>query len=221
MRLFDRLKASCPGDWQSYIAHPFVNGMADGTLAEPAFRYYLLQDYVFLIHFARAYALAAYKSTRLDDIRAASAVLSGIIDVEMELHVKYCEGWGISRDDMEQTAEATANMAYTRFVLEAGQAGDLLDLYTALAPCVIGYGEIGTRLANDPATKRDDNPYWSWIEMYSGDDYAGVVTAAMDQLDRLAEVSLTEARFPHLADLFRKATRLEAGFWQMGWEQGA
>lgn len=216
MPLFDRLKAACADDWAAYVDHAFVRGMADGSLDAVAFRHYLLQDYVFLIQFARAYALAAYKADTLADLRAAAAVLTGILDVEMELHVKFCADWGLTRDDMERTEEATANMAYTRFVLEAGHAGDLLDLHTALSPCVIGYGEIGRRLADDPATKRDGNPYWPWISMYSGAEYQEVAEAARGQLDRLAAQALTAARFEKLAALFRKATRLEAGFWQMG-----
>jgi thiaminase/transcriptional activator TenA len=107
-------------------------------------------------------------------------------------------------------------MAYTRFVLERGMAGDILDLHTALSPCAVGYGVIGKKLADDPATKRDGNPYLSWIEMYSGVEYLDLVSGAIAQLDRLSESRGGEARFEGLARDFRAATILEAGFWQMG-----
>ena len=71
--LFHTLRDTCADDWQRYVDHPFVAGMADGTLPEPAFRFYLEQDYLFLIHFARAYGLAAYKAETLEDIRGAAA----------------------------------------------------------------------------------------------------------------------------------------------------
>ena len=106
------------------------------------------QDYLFLIHFARAYALAAYKSETLADIRQATAGLSAIIDLEMGLHVEFCASWGLTEADMEALPEADETMAYTRFVLEKGNAGDLLDLHVALAPCIIGYAEIGSVLAS-------------------------------------------------------------------------
>ena len=60
--LFDRLKESCAKDWQKYTEHEFVRQLGAGTLPEAAFRHYLIQDYLFLIQFARAYALAVYKS---------------------------------------------------------------------------------------------------------------------------------------------------------------
>ena len=183
-----------------------------------SFRHYLGQDYLFLIHFARAYGLAAYKADDLEDIRAAAAAVSAIVNVEtgeMGLHVAYSAGWGLTEAEMAALPEDAACLAYTRYVLERGQAGDLLDLHVALAPCVIGYGEIGRRLA-DPATVQDGNPYAAWIEMYAGDAYQEVVAAAVAQLDRLSGRRGGEARYASLLKTFQEATRLEAGFWQMG-----
>lgn len=217
--LFDRLKTACGEDWRAYTGHGFVRQLAAGSLPETAFRYYLGQDYLFLIHFARAYALAAYKTTNLAEMRAAVASVHGILNVEMALHIEYCQDWDLDETAMAALPEAKATMAYTRFVLESGMAGDSLDLYTALAPCVIGYGEIGAALAADPATVMENNPYASWIEMYAGAEYQGVAAGAVAQLDRLAEQRLTPARFDALARTFRQATQLEADFWQMGLTQ--
>ena len=214
--LFGQLREACAADWRAYCEHDFVKQLAAGTLPEPSFRHYLGQDYLFLIHFARAYALAIYKADNLTDMRAAAATVSGLLDVEMGLHVKYCAGWGMTEAEMEKLPEATATMAYTRYVLERGLAGDALDLAVALAPCVVGYGEIGRALAADPATKRDGNPYADWIDMYAGDEYQEVARAAVDQLDRLADARLTPARLESLKTTFAQATRLEASFWDMG-----
>ena len=112
--------------------------------------------------------------------------------------------------------EAPENMAYTRYVLEKGLSGDILDLYVALAPCVMGYGEIGEKLMNSPLTKKENNPYLPWIEMYASEEYQEVARAAVQQIDKLAVSRFTEARFESLSKTFREASRLEAGFWQMG-----
>ena len=216
--LFARLRAACAPDWQAYTGHEFVRRLGAGTLPEACFRHYLVQDYLFLIHFARAYALAAYKSDTIDEIRAASRTVAALVDTEIMFHVKHCAGWGLSEPDMQATPEATANMAYTRFVLERGAAGDVLDLYTALAPCVVGYAEIGILLDTDAATLRDGNPYGAWIAMYAGDEYQAVAQDAARQLDALALRRGGEARFDSLAATFSAATRLEAGFWDMGLE---
>jgi len=212
MNLFGRLKADSQTEWDAYIGHEFVTELAMGTLAEASFKQYLGQDYLFLIQFARAYALAAYKSETLAEIRQAASGLSAIVDLEMDLHVKFCADWDLSEAAMEALPEAAETMAYTRYVLEKGLSGDLLDLHIALAPCIIGYAEIGTALKGQAA----GNPYGAWIEMYASDDYQALAKAEIEQLDTLMTTRGSEGRFTALSKTFNQATRLEIAFWQMG-----
>lgn len=218
--LFARLHGTCGEIWTAYVRHRFVLGLGAGTLPEACFRYYLVQDYLFLTHFARAYGLAAYKSETLEDVRAAAAGLSAIVDHEIGLHVAYCRSWGMTEAEMAAAEEAEATMAYTRYVLEAGCAGDLLDLQVALAPCIVGYAEIGRALAADPATAREGNPYRSWIEMYAGEDYQAVAAGHVGQMDTLFARRGGPGRLPALAVSFARATRLERAFWDMGMAAG-
>jgi thiaminase (transcriptional activator TenA) len=220
MSFFERLKSAAASEWRAYAEHPFTDAMADGSLAEAAFRHYLVQDYLFLIEFARAYALATYKSPTLADMREGAAGLSAILDVEMDLHVKLCAGWGLSRDDLERAPPAPEMLAYTRYVLDAGMRGDLLALKVALAPCVIGYAEIATRLAAHPKAQAPTNPYRVWIAEYASAAYQEVATRARDHLDRLAGRYATPVREAELVAIFKEATRLEADFWEMGWRLG-
>lgn len=220
MPFFERLKSAASTEWRAYTEHPFTDGMADGSLPAAAFRYYLTQDYLFLIEFARAYALGVYKAPKLADMREAAAGLSAIIDVEMNLHVQLCAGWGLSPDDLEKAPPAAEMLAYTRYVLDTGMRGDLLALQVALAPCVIGYAEIAERLAAQPEALAESNPYRAWIAEYSGAPYREVAAKARAQLERLAESYATPARESELAAIFREATRLEIGFWDMGWRAG-
>jgi thiaminase (transcriptional activator TenA) len=220
MPFFDRLKAAASADWRAYTEHPFTDGLADGSLPEAAFRHYLVQDYLFLIEFARAYALSVYKSPTLADMREGAAGLSAILDVEMNLHVTLCAGWGLSPTDLEQAPSAVETLAYTRYVLDAGMRGDLLALEVALAPCVIGYAEIATRLAGLPNAHAATNPYRVWISEYAGAPYQEVAARARAHLEDLADRYATPAREVELIAIFKEATRLETGFWDMGWRAG-
>lgn len=218
MSFFAQLKTAANPEWHAYTEHPFTNAMADGTLAEAGFRYYLLQDYLFLIEFARAYALAVYKAPALADMRDAAAGLSAILDVEMDLHIKLCAGWGLSPSDIESAPAAAETLAYTRYVLDTGMRGDLLALKVALSPCVIGYAEIASRLAEIPGAMDEGNPYRAWIAEYAGSAYQQVAADATASLDALATRYLTPAREAELTTIFREAIRLEADFWEMGWK---
>lgn len=216
---FEQLQQACQSEWDAYIKHDFVQQLGNGTLPEDAFRHYLKQDYLFLIQFGRAYALAAYKSPTLEDLRQAKAGLEAIIGLELGLHIEYCRQWGISEAELQALPEARATMAYTRYVLDTGNRGDLLDLHVALVPCLVGYAQIGKWLAQRSETVRGDaNPYEHWMRMYEGAEFQQAAAAELEWLNReLAEVS--PRRFEQLVRIFRDATRLEIDFWDMGLTQ--
>lgn len=216
---FEDLKKSCQEEWRDYIEHSFVKQLGDASLAPEAFQHYLKQDYLFLIQFARAFALAAYKSPTLSDLKQAKEGLQAIVDVELDLHISYCKEWGISEEELANLPEARATLAYTRYVLDTGNRGDLLDLHVALSPCMVGYGEIANWLNKRAETVRgDNNPYDAWIAMYESDEFQDAMRAEIKWLnDRLADVP--PSRFAQLTRIFSDATRLEIDFWEMGLKQ--
>lgn len=136
----------------------------------------------------------------------------------MSLHIRTCAAAGIDIDTMLSTPEAVTNIAYTRYVLDAGHSGDFLDLLAALMPCVLGYGEIGLRLAREAAP---DTPYREWIDTYAGQDYQDACLKAGALLDtaiskRLGKHPETLPKWQQLTQHFATATRLEAAFWSLG-----
>lgn len=216
-KAFALMRDAAQGPWRDYTRHAFVEGLKDGTLPRAAFLHYLRQDYVFLIHFSRAWALAVVKSETHAEMLAASRTVNGLISEEMQLHIGICEAEGISQDELFATPERPENLAYTRYVLEAGYSGDLLDLLAALAPCVMGYGEIGTRLAAEATS----DTYRDWIKAYSSSEYQEACQAVGELLDsalirRLGADFRTTPRWDRLCQTFRTATELEVNFWQMG-----
>ena len=218
--LFERLRAAAGSIWPAYTRHDFVLRLAQGDLPEAAFRRYLVQDYLFLLHFARAWGLAIYKSESLAEMRRAQSLVAATLETEIGLHIEYCRGWGLSEAAMVEEPEALETIAYTRFVLDRGLAGDRLDLEVALAPCIVGYAEIAAERMADPATRHDGNPYREWLDMYAGAEYQSLAREAATALDEQFQRRGGEGRFPALATAFATATRLEADFWSMGLRGG-
>lgn len=216
-RSFALWRAACEDPWTAYTHHAFVDALGDGSLPRAAFLRYLRQDYLFLIHFSRAWALAVVKAGNLAEMQAASTTVHALLHGETQLHVGICAAAGISRADLEATEEAPENLAYTRYVLETGYSGDFLDLLAALAPCVLGYGEIGARLLAEAG----DTPYRDWIETYGGPEYQELCKetgALIDRAvaDRLGPSPETLPRWQVIGGHFTMATRLEAAFWGLG-----
>ncbi len=216
-RTFGLWRSGAAEEWTDYTRHAFVEGLCDGTLPRAAFLHYLVQDYVFLVHFARAWSLAVIKSETLEEMRVCAGTVDALVNHEMSLHVQTCAAAGIDEQTLFSAPEAVENLAYTRYVMDAGMQGDFIDLMAALAPCVMGYGEIGLRLAQ---SRTHDTPYGDWIGTYAAADYQQVCTTVGAMIDtavdrRIGDLA-TSPRRQAIQDRFTKATALEVGFWQMG-----
>ena len=215
--IFNLLKENHKDNWLLYTKHEFINKLSNDTLKEEKFLNYLIQDYLFLIQFSKAWSLAILKSDNLEEMKIAARTVNDLINFEMELHITLCANYGISKSDLENADEENANIAYTRYVLELGYSGDFLDLLSALAPCVLGYGEIGLNCQNsNPKTLM----YKKWIETYSSIEYQDVcknVSGLIDKafLLRLGTNFENTYKWKKINQIFKKATLLEVDFWNM------
>jgi len=208
---------ACSQDWDAYTQHAFVQQLANGTLAQPSYLHYLKQDFLFLKQYARAYALAIYKARTLADMRKALPSVNALLASEISHHVSYCANWGLTESDLEAEDEDSGTVAYTRYVLDAGMQGDIVDLYAALAPCSIGYAQIGRNLCADQNTQRQGNPFDDWIALYGGDEFQQNVAQGTQHIDTLlADIDVHSQRAQDLMSVFRTATRMEIAFWQQG-----
>jgi len=216
-KIFNLLRENHKDNWLLYTKHEFINKLSNDTLKEEKFLNYLIQDYLFLIQFSKAWSLAILKSDNLEEMKIAASTVNDLINFEMELHITLCANYGISKSDLENADEENANIAYTRYVLELGYSGDFLDLLSSLAPCVLGYGEIGLNCQNsNPKTLM----YKKWIETYSSIEYQDVcknVSGLIDQafLLRLGTNFENTYKWKKVNQIFKKATLLEVDFWNM------
>ncbi|RMY35279.1 hypothetical protein D0865_13953 [Hortaea werneckii] len=186
--------------WHDYTHHEFVQRMGDGTLPPETFKYYMIQDYLYLVQFARANALAGYKAKTLDDIAGAAQIVTHIRH-EINLHISECEEFGLSQADMEQHEESQE---------------DWLALQVALLPCLLGYGMIAQRLHEMQVTNppKQPNRYLSWINNYIAEDYTEAVKKGRDLIEKHA-VKQSPSRVEELVAIFIHATKMETGFWNM------
>lgn len=194
--------------WHAYTHHPFVQQLSTGSLPLPAFRHYLIQDYLYLIQFARANALAAYKAPSMTDCATSAAIVTHI-QKEMSLHISYCHDFGLSQSNLEAQKEDQACTAYTRYVLDVGMQQDWLALQVALAPCLLGYGEIAEDIMKDAGSVKgvERNPYWRWVENYCAEDYQQAVEQGRRILESHA-TGLSVKRVQELVEVFAHATKV-------------
>ena len=153
-RLSELLRQKVTGIWEAQHQHPFVRGIGDGTLGLERFQFWLRQDYVFLIEYARLLALATARSPDLETMTRFATLLKETVETEMNLHRAYAAEFGISHEQLEREPTAPTTRGYTDFLLRVAATGDFAELVAALLPCMWAFSEIGRRLAMQPAPQR-------------------------------------------------------------------
>lgn len=186
-------------DWADKIlAHPFVQGLGDGSLAVGAFKSYVAQDAYFLDAFARAYAFCLAHSTTREDLFGFAELIAGVID-ELKLHKSYTEKLQVSLDGVTPLAATTA---YVEFLLHNARQGQLGETIAAMTPCMRLYAFLGQALA-----KKDVAPvYADWVKTYSDPGFETLAVRLEELLDHHAVDS------PVVRANYRRAMELEYGF---------
>jgi thiaminase (transcriptional activator TenA) len=209
-----QLRQAAAEVWQAQHEHPFVRGIGDGTLDPERFRFYVRQDYLFLIEYGRVLALACARAPRLELMERFADLAQATLRTEMDLHRAYAAEWGISSGDLERERPHTATRAYTDFLLRTAALGDFGELVAALAPCMWGYSELGQHLARGrPPT---DERYARWIEMYSGEEFAELARWCREVCDQVADGAGEETR-ARMQEAFLASSRHELEFWESAW----
>lgn len=214
MAFTDDLFKAAKAIWDAQLDHPFVKGIARGDLPEGVFARWVLQDYKYLIEFARVFAYAAAKSDRLESMSWFARMLDLTLNTEMELHRQYAARFDLTTEDLENEPMSPTNRAYTDFLVRTAADGDLADLLAALLPCAWGYVYIGKKLAAQGFP--DDARYGDWIRMYSSSDFEQASDWLRREMDRLA-AGVSEEKKQRLTDLFVLSSRYEWQFWEMCW----
>ena len=207
---YQTLRHNCP-TWDDYIQHDFVKQLTAGTLAPDSFRHYLVQDYLYLIHYTRVMALSVYKSDTLAQMRVGQAGINAMLDMEIAMYLDFCRQWNIPLEQVENTPESAVTIAYSRYILDAAMSGSLAELYAAIAPCLMGYGEIGKRIKDEGFIA--DNPYQPWIDVFSSDEFLSITAQNEAQINTLL-VDASPAQADKFQRLFNTAARMEVNFWQ-------
>ena len=219
-KAFSLLKKEFIKEWSLYTNHRFIKKLSNNTLEKKVFINYLIQDYLFLNQFSKAWALAIVKADSLNEMKLSAKTVNEIVNFEMKLHEKICTSYGITKKKLQNAEEKNKNIAYTRYVLERGYSGDFLDLITALVPCIIGYGEIGNNIKNN---KPSNKMYKKWIATYSGIEYQNIAKNVGRLFDESVKVRLGKQfvktyKWKKIEGIFKTATLLEIDFWEMAFE---
>jgi thiaminase/transcriptional activator TenA len=216
MAISEELRSECADIWERQHRHPFVTGIGDGTLDVNRFRFWVRQDYLFLIEYGRVLAFAAARAPDLASMSRFAELTHSTLTTEMDLHRSFCGGLGISRADLEAEPMARTTQGYTDFLVRVAAQADFALVLAALLPCMWGFSEIGQRLAERgrPADPR----YAAWIEMYASDEFAALAAWCREIVDGVGADAGARTR-EAMGRTFRTSSEYELAFWQMAFDE--
>ncbi len=216
MAFTDEIADDAETAWDTICAHPMVEGIGDGTLDEEPFRYWVRQDYVYLVEYGRVFALGAANAPDLDRMGTFAELLDETINTEMDLHRSYAAEFDISEAALEATDPSPTTRAYTDFLVRTAATGTFGDLIAALLPCMWGFNETGLRL--EAGGLPDHELYADWIAMYSSEEFTELARWCLDLMDDVAAAA-TDAERERYRRLFLTSARYEYLFWDAAWRQ--
>ena len=195
--------------YDAILAHPFVAELAEGTLGEERFRFYMIQDALYLVAFGRALALAGARADRTDSLVKFATAAHEAVVVERTLHESYFARFGASPDQAARAQPSPTCFAYSNFLVASAANAPYPVAVAALLPCFWIYWEVGkTVLGRAGAT----NPYRAWIDSYADEAFGAAVGEIIAIADAVAEEATPSMRADMRA-AFGRAAVLEWMFW--------
>ncbi|WP_125152091.1 thiaminase II [Clostridium rectalis] len=218
MKFSQKLYKSVEKIWNSYYTHPFVKGIGEGNLDVEKFKFYMIQDYLYLLDYAKVYALGIVKADDEETMQGFSSMVNDILNGEMSIHRSYMKRLGITNEDIEKTKPNLSNISYTHYMLAVAHNGSLAELTVSLLACMWSYQEIGTNLNKVPNSIEHEF-YGEWIKGYISDEYKKSTKWVIDLIDRLSQ-DMSKMELEKLKEIFINTSKYEYMFWDMAFNKG-
>lgn len=197
------------------LAHPFVNGLTEGSLAQEAFQFYAIQDALYLREFSRGLSILAAKAPEEDAAILFNDSAKNAIVVERALHGSFFAQWGLSSEEVLATPMAPHTVLYTSYLLRVAYERSFHEVLGAFLPCYWIYWELGKALVHQGSPVPI---YQQWIQMYASEAFGETVQRVLALTDRIGE-ALTESQRHRMTEHFVMASRFEYMFWDMGYRR--
>ena len=215
MNTAEKLLTATEGIWKTYNEHPFVVGIQNATLDKDKFRYYIIQDYLYLEDYAKTFAVGVAKVKSLQTANLFAKYIS-VMNGELNVHEGYLAKLGVTQEEIDSAPRSLDNLSYTSYMLRVAYEEGEAEILAAILSCAYSYEIIAKNIVKNNPESINDEFYGDWIKGYASEIYAEENIILLNELNRLAE-SYSEKQVQHLIDIFVACSRYELAFWEMSW----
>jgi thiaminase/transcriptional activator TenA len=208
------MREAAESQFRNFLKHSFLIELGSGKLSLAKFRYYIIQDNLFLEDAAVARRLmlkGASRQLRIDLTRLLESMnrfelLSRRKAVSQQL--------GITTSTMRQAHRSPTTLAYTSFLIRAAATASIGESLAAMMACPWTYLELGVKFARSRAMTHQI--YGPWLSIYQSQAMNSWLEELKAIIDRVTS-SATPRIKRHMIHSFVTGCKFECMFWDMAY----
>ena len=181
------------------------------------FKYYIMQDYLYLKEYAKVFAIGVAKAKTLETANLFAKYIA-VMNGELDVHSGYMGKFNVSQEEIDDMKPSLDNLSYTSYMLRVAYEEGEAEILAAILSCAYSYEVIAKKIVENNPNSINDEFYGDWIKGYASNEYASGNIILIETMNQLTK-DYTEKQIQHLIDIFVVCSRYELAFWQMSWDK--
>ena len=141
MKTSERLLNASKTIWDAYNEHPFVLGIQNGTLERDKFRYYIMQDFLYLKDYAKTYAVGVAKAKSVETANLFAKYIN-VMNGELDVHKGYMGKFAVTQEEIDAMKPSLDNLSYTSYMVRVAYDESEVEVLAAVLSCAYSYEVI-------------------------------------------------------------------------------
>lgn len=200
--------------WDQASKKEFLIKMADGTMDGDRYKWYMLQDYYYLLDYKKILE----RLLELSDDSEVDSFLKLAVDVTMfeidNVHLPAMKKLGITEEDIKTVGKNRVITDYINFYNETIDNTGLLGGFTALLQCCWNYAYLGKTLYDNYGEKIERSQYKFWFDAYTSKEYVDTNETWKGIEDRIT-TGIDDKTKETLCNIFKTCAEFENKFWDV------
>jgi len=212
-KISERLRKDADPIWKEIFSHPFVVELYKGTLPVEKFKFYVLQDYNYLVTMMKNFSILSSKAESVEAMREMLEIAYLEATSEFKSYEELLKKLGYTIKDAMRIELGQMNISYASFLLATSSQKTFWEGLAATLPCFWTYAEIA-EFHKDKLSESKNSLYFEWASVYLTEPYHDLVDKMKGLLDN------ADIKYEKLKEVFTIASKYEYMYWNMAYAMG-
>lgn len=185
--------------------HPFNIELMNNTLDYEKFKFYLQQDFMYVVDCTRALLIISAKFSDIEIMNKLICLAVGTFATR-DYYIEHFADCDLS----DSHKKSRSCSAFTNFFIRIAYHNSVAEGLAASYPCFCIYQIVVRHIVEGKTTA--DNKYQKWIDFFSSDEANTMINDVTNIMNGLYEKSNYDER-KNMLELFCNGLKLEMEFW--------